>query len=85
MSLLRIAGAIVLYVIVCGLLVWWKPAAMFDENYQPRNFGLMEVEHNQSIFAPVVVFPLLAVLAYFVMGFLELIRPAAPRAFSLKI
>ena len=82
-SFVRVTGAIVLYALVCGLLVWWRPSAMFEADGRPRDFGLEQAEKNQSIFAPVVVFPAIALVSYFVVAYAELLRPAVPKGLRI--
>lgn len=67
--------AIVIYATVIGLLVTFKPAIMFDGEGNPKAFASQNTA-TTSTFAPVVVFPLFALITYFAVSWVELLAMA---------
>lgn len=72
MNFPRLLLAITLYVIIVGTLVLTKPAIMFDAEGRPKPFGT-GFHEGYSVFAPSVVFPLLAIVCYIIIAWLRLI------------
>lgn len=64
--------AFVLYVIAITIILLAKPSLMFRYDGAPKNWGSI-IDENTSVFAPAFVFPLLAVVAYFVATTVEMI------------
>lgn len=66
----RWINAILVYVLVIGLLVYLKPATMFDNEEKVKKWGLDNSE-SESMFSPMIAFPVLAILSYYVAVFIE--------------
>lgn len=64
--------AFILYVVAITLILVTKPSLMFRTDGAPKNWGSI-IDENTSVFAPAFIFPLLAVLAYFVATTIEMI------------
>lgn len=62
---------ILLYAIVVGLLVYLKPALMFDAEGNPKQFAT-ENTPTTTPFAPIIMFPLLAFILYFIVATVDL-------------
>lgn len=63
--------ALALYLIVVGAIVLIRPALMFDAEGKVKPWGL-DTEAGESVFAVQVVFPILAVLIYYIVVLSEL-------------
>jgi hypothetical protein len=63
--------AMILYVLIIILLIQLKPSLMFDSYGKPKEFGI-GFREGKSIFAPIVVFPILALLCYFTVSVSDL-------------
>lgn len=62
---------LILYAIVIGVILYFKPPLMFDAEGNPKHFAV-ENTSSTSPFAPVVAFPLMAFLMYFVVATIDL-------------
>lgn len=62
--------AILIYVLVISLLIYLKPALMFDKEDKVKVWGLGNNE-TESMFSPMIVFPVLAILSYYVAIFID--------------
>jgi hypothetical protein len=71
-SLNRWQIAIFTYLLIIGLLLIFKPAMMFTENGQIKTWGA-ETTETTSVFSPMIVFPLLGFLCYYMGVWLELV------------
>ena len=60
-----------LYVLIVYLLITLKPPIMFDSYGKPKEFGIGE--DGKSVLAPVFVFPVLAILCYFIASMIEFV------------
>lgn len=67
--------AMTLYVAVVALLVFNKPALMFNSDGTPKEFGL-GLDSGLSVFAPSFMFPLMALLIYIAVVWIKLISKA---------
>ena len=63
--------AIVLYIVVIAILVILKPSMMFTAEEEPKVWGI-ETNETTSIFSPMIVFPLLSIVAYYIGVWIEL-------------
>ena len=63
---------ITIYIIIVYIIIKYKPSLMFDSYGNPKNFGLGISEGN-SVLAPVFIFPILALLSYFIAAVLQFI------------
>lgn len=79
----RITIALLLYTLVVGLLAWARPAFLVgpDGRWKRATFN---TSAENSIFGPAVVFPVLAILSYYVAALILVVVPrraaAAPVA-----
>jgi len=64
--------ALLLYAIIIGLLVYIKPALMFTADGNIKQWSTENTEVS-SIFSPMIVFPMLGFLCYYLGIWLELI------------
>ena len=63
--------ALTLYLIIIGILLIIKPAMMFSKDETPKMWGLGTSEQI-SVFSPMIVFPVLAILSYYIAVFIEI-------------
>lgn len=64
--------ATVLYVQIVLILLIVRPALMFDSNGNPKPFGV-GMKEGKSVFAPAIVFPVLAFLCYVIASFVNFV------------
>jgi hypothetical protein len=64
--------ALMLYISIIYLLITLKPPIMFDANGKPKEFGI-GTQEGKSVLAPVFVFPVLAILCYFISSMIEFV------------
>ena len=62
--------AIAIYIVIIAILVYTKPAMMFDSERKVKTWGLGNNE-TESMFSPMIVFPIIAILAYYVGALVE--------------
>lgn len=62
---------ILLYAIIVGIIVHFKPALMFDAEGNPKDFAT-ENTATTTPFAPIIMFPLMAFILYFVIATIDL-------------
>ncbi len=67
---------IMIYLVVLVALIYFKPALMFDAAGNPKSFSA-QTTPTTSPFAPVFILPLLAILIYFIVSVLSLMRVRA--------
>lgn len=63
--------AITLYLVIIGILLIIRPAMMFSKDESPKIWGI-ETSDKVSIFSPMIVFPVLAILCYYIAVWIEL-------------
>lgn len=63
--------ALTLYFIIIGIILIIKPAMMFSKDDSPKIWGV-ETSEKVSIFSPMIVFPILAILCYYIAVWIEL-------------
>ena len=66
----RLLFAIILYILIVATILFTKPAIMFNSNGDVKKWGL-ERDENTSIFSPMIVFPLIAIICYYVAACIE--------------
>lgn len=71
----RLFTAIILYLLIVGVLMLTKPALMFDQQGRPKPFGT-GFQEGYSVFAPSIVFPILAILVYILVTWIRLLMAA---------
>jgi hypothetical protein len=64
--------ALILYGAVIALIVHFKPAMMFDAEGKVKKWGVC-TDGGYSVLSPQILFPLIAILCYFVVVLIELI------------
>lgn len=64
---------IIVYLVILVALIYFKPALMFDAAGNPKSFSA-HTTATTSPFAPVFTLPLLAILIYFIVSVLSLMR-----------
>ena len=57
--------AILIYIGISYIIIRIKPPIMFDPYGKPKEFGL-GISDGKSVLAPVFIFPILALLCYFI-------------------
>jgi hypothetical protein len=62
--------ALTLYVLIIYLIIRLQPALMFDTYGKPKDFGI-GFKDGKSVFAPVVIFPVIAILCYFISSIIQ--------------
>jgi hypothetical protein len=69
--------ALILYGLLVLLLLWIRPSMMFDANGHIKDFGT-STSATESVFSIKIMFPLIAIVSYYVAGFIEVMFAAAP-------
>jgi len=64
--------ALILYILIIYLIITLKPAIMFDSSGKPKEFGI-GTKDGKSVLAPVFVFPVLAILCYYISSMIEFV------------
>jgi len=64
--------AIILYILIIALLVYLKPALMFTADGNIKIWGSQNT-NTTSVFSPMIMFPLLGFLCYYLGIWLELV------------
>jgi len=64
--------ALFLYFAIIAVLLISKPAMMFTPEGLPKNWGVNTNEET-SVFSPMIVFPLLGILCYYIGVWIELV------------
>ena len=64
--------ALVLYVSIIGILVYLRPAMLFDAEGRVKQWGVC-TDGGYSIFSPQILFPMIAVVVYVVVILVELV------------
>ena len=64
--------ALIIYISVISLLVYLKPSMMFTMDGKVKMWSTQQTEET-SLFSPIIVFPVLALLSYYLGIWLELI------------
>lgn len=64
--------ALVLYIVIIMVLLITKPAMMFSADNMPKQWGSQTTEKT-SVFSPMIVFPLLAIICYYLGVWIELV------------
>ena len=70
--MIRIIIAIVLYIAIITILVVVKPSIMFNSKNEIKKWGI-ERDEDTSIFSPMIVFPIIAMICYYIASLFELI------------
>jgi hypothetical protein len=61
-----------LYIAIVALLLYTKPSLMFDNDGKPKPFGVGFAQ-GRSVFAPSVMFPLIALILYIMIAWARLL------------
>ncbi len=64
--------ALIIYITIIGLIVYFKPSMMFTMDGKVKSWSTQQSEET-SLFSPIIVFPILALLSYYLGIWLELI------------
>lgn len=64
--------AFIIYISVVSLLIYLKPSMMFTMDGKVKIWSTQQTEET-SLFSPIIVFPVLALLSYYLGIWLELI------------
>lgn len=64
--------ALFLYLAILAILLIAKPAMMFTPEGRPKTWGV-DTNEETSVFSPMIMFPLLGILCYYVGVWLELV------------
>ena len=64
--------ALTLYVLIIYLIITLQPAMMFDPYGKPKEFGI-GVSDGKSVLAPAFVFPIIAIICYFIASMIQFI------------
>jgi len=64
--------ALTLYVLVLYLIITLQPSLMFDSYGKPKEFGI-GIHEGKSVFAPAIVFPVLAIVCYYISSIIQFI------------
>jgi hypothetical protein len=64
--------AIIIYIVIISIIVYLKPPIMFDAEKNPKKWGL-ENNDKESMFSPMIVFPILAIISYYIAAFVDMI------------
>lgn len=70
--MVRLFIAIILYIIIVVTLIYTKPSIMFNSQNDAKKWGLVRDE-NTSIFSPMIVFPIIAIISYYFAAMIEFI------------
>jgi hypothetical protein len=70
--MIRIIIAIVLYIVIITAIVLTKPSIMFNQKNEVKKWGI-ERNDDTSIFSPMIVFPIIAIICYYIASLIELI------------
>ena len=70
--MIRIIIAIVLYIAIITVIVVVKPSIMFNSKNEIKKWGI-ERDEDTSIFSPMIVFPIIAMICYYIASLVELI------------
>jgi hypothetical protein len=68
--MVRLLLAIILYVVIIATIIYTKPAIMFDSNNEVKKWGI-DRDENTSIFSPMITFPVIAIICYYVATVIE--------------
>jgi hypothetical protein len=63
--------AVFLYLVMVAVILAIRPALMFDMEQNPKAWGL-DMERGVSVFSPMFVFPILALICYYIAALIEL-------------
>ena len=66
----RLLIAIVLYILIVAIILFTKPSIMFNANGDIKKWGI-ERDEDTSIFSPMIVFPVIAIICYYVAACIE--------------
>jgi hypothetical protein len=64
--------AILVYILVTILLIFVKPSMMFTQDGNVKQWSIENTE-TTSIFSPMIVFPILSILSYYLGIWIELV------------
>ncbi len=64
--------SIIIYIVIVAIIVYFKPPLMFDAEGNPKKWGL-ENNETESMFSPMILFPLLAIISYYISAFVEML------------
>ena len=64
--------ALMLYLLIIYLIITLQPSIMFDAYGKPKEFGI-GTEQGKSVLAPIFVFPVLAIICYFIASTLQFV------------
>ena len=64
--------ALTLYVLVLYLIITLQPSLMFDSYGKPKEFGI-GINEGKSVFAPSLIFPILAIVCYYIASIIQFI------------
>ena len=62
--------AIILYIGLITIIVYTKPAMMFDAEKKAKVWGIGNDE-TEGMFSPMIVFPIIAILSYYSIALIE--------------
>lgn len=68
--MVRLLIAILLYILIVAIILLTKPPIMFNSKNEIKNWGL-ERDENTSIFSPMIVFPVIAIICYYIAALIE--------------
>ena len=69
----RIIIAVLVYIAIIGLITYLRPRIMFEEDGKVKPWGI-GAEEGSSVFSPMFMFPLLALVVFFMVTWIEVIR-----------
>lgn len=64
--------ALIIYITVISLIIYLKPSMMFTMDGKVKMWSTQQTDET-SLFSPIIVFPVLALLSYYLGIWLELI------------
>lgn len=68
--MVRLLIAILLYGLIVAIILLTKPPFMFNSKNEMKKWGI-ERDENTSIFSPMIVFPVIAIISYYIAAFIE--------------
>ena len=66
--------AIVVYLLIISVIVYFKPSMMFESNGNIKRWGTC-TDGKYSVFSPEILFPFIAILVYIFVILIELSIP----------
>jgi len=68
----RLVIAIILYILIVVTLIFTKPSIMFNAKGEIKKWGI-ERDEDTSIFSPMIIFPVIAIICYYVAACIEFV------------